>query len=101
MRQAARKTPRFPRPPHLFYGWQLVGTTVFTMAVVSGSSFQGVGIFFVALERYFGWSRALLSDAFSLSRAEGALLGPIEGFLIDHLGARRIILIGTSRETGG
>ncbi|MBI4282462.1 MAG: MFS transporter [Chloroflexi bacterium] len=85
---------RFPRPPHVFYGWRLVGITVLTMSVVSGSSFQGVGIFFVALERYFGWSRALLSGAFALSRAEGALLGPIEGFLIDHLGARRIVLIG-------
>jgi OFA family oxalate/formate antiporter-like MFS transporter len=61
---------------------------------VLGPTFQGMGVFFVALEREFHWSRAILSGAFSLSRAEGALLGPVEGILTDRLGPRRMILIG-------
>ena len=56
--------------------------------------FQGVGTFFVALERTFGWNRTTLSGAFSLSRAEGALLGPFEGFLTDRFGTRRMVVIG-------
>ena len=36
----------------------------------------------------------MLSGAFSLSRVEGALLGPVEGILTDRLGARRVILVG-------
>ena len=56
--------------------------------------FQGVGTFFVALERTFGWNRTTLSGAFSLSRAEGALLGPFEGYLTDRFGARRMVVIG-------
>ncbi|MFH1560010.1 MAG: MFS transporter [Chloroflexota bacterium] len=94
MRQLAGRTLRFARPPHIFYGWKLVALTAFTMAVVMGPTMQGLGVFFVALERHFGWSRALLAGAFSLSRAEGALLGPLEGFLTDRLGARRMIFIG-------
>lgn len=71
-----------------------MGIAVFTLAVVVGPTFQGLGTFFVALERHFGWSRTLLSGAFSLSRVEGALFGPVEGILTDRLGARRVILIG-------
>ncbi len=64
------------------------------LMLMSTTVFQGVGTFFVALERNFGWNRTTLSGAFALSRAEGALLGPIEGFLVDRLGTRRMVVIG-------
>ena len=78
----------------IFYGWWLVGLCVFTMMVVLTPVFHGIGFFFVALERDFKWSRTTLSIPLSLGSAEGALLGPIEGFLTDHLGSRRMVLIG-------
>ena len=62
--------------------------------LMSTTVFQGTGTFFVALERNFGWSRTTLSGAFSLSRAEGALLGPLEGFLVDRFGTRTMVSIG-------
>ena len=62
--------------------------------LMSTTVFQGTGTFFVALERNFGWNRTTLSGAFSLSRAEGALLGPLEGFLVDRLGTRTMVSIG-------
>lgn len=64
------------------------------LTLMSVCVFQGMGVFLVTLERNFGWSRTQLSGAFSLARIEGALLGPIEGYLIDWLGNRRMILIG-------
>ena len=64
------------------------------LMLMSTTVFQGVGTFFVALERNFGWNRTTLSGAFALSRAEGALLGPVEGFLVDRLGTRRMVVIG-------
>ena len=64
------------------------------LMLMSTTVFQGVGTFFVAMERNFGWNRTTLSGAFALSRAEGALLGPIEGFLVDRLGTRRMVVIG-------
>ena len=70
---------RLTRPNQIFYGWWLVGLTLITLTSIITPIFQGLGFFFVALERNFGWSRAILSVPFSLSRVEGAILGPIEG----------------------
>ena len=84
----------FRRSGNVFYGWYLVAISSFLLMLMSATVFQGVGTFFVALERSFGWNRTTLSGAFSLSRAEGALLGPIEGFLVDRLGTRRMVVIG-------
>ena len=89
-----QQTPQFKNPKDVFYGWWLVGITVFTLTSVITPIFQGLGFFFVALEREFLWSRLILSIPFSLSRIEGALLGPLEGYLIDRLGSRRMIIIG-------
>ncbi|MXX52446.1 MAG: MFS transporter [Dehalococcoidia bacterium] len=86
--------PNLRRSRNIFYGWYLVGVSSFVLMLMSTTVFQGVGTFFVALERNFGWSRTTLSGAFALSRAEGALLGPIEGFLVDRLGTRRMVVIG-------
>ena len=57
--------------------------------------FQGMSVWFVALERQFGWRRADLAFAFSLTRAEGSLSGPVGGFLVDRLGPRRMVLLGS------
>ncbi|MQF48312.1 MFS transporter [SAR202 cluster bacterium AC-647-N09_OGT_505m] len=81
-------------PIQVFYGWWLVGITLFSLTFIITPIFHGLGFFFVALERQFGWSRAVLSVPFSLGRIEGAILGPIEGYLTDRLGSRRMILIG-------
>ena len=86
--------PKFRRPRNVFYGWYLVGISSFMLMLMSTTVFQGVGTFFVALERTFGWNRTTLSGAFALSRAEGALLGPLEGFLVDRLGTRRMVIVG-------
>ena len=80
----------------VFYGWWLVGLAVFVLTLTAVSVFQGMGTFLVALEQKFGWSRTTLSGAFSLGRLQGAVIGPVEGFLIDRLGVRRMVLIGYS-----
>ena len=77
-----------------FYGWKLVTLSFFMLTLSSLVSFQGTGTFVVALERHFGWSRTLLSGAFALTRVQGAALGPIEGYLIDKFGPRRMVMAG-------
>ena len=78
----------------VFYGWWLVGLIGFLLAIMAASVYQGLGTFFVVLERQFGWSRTSLSGAFSLARMEGAILGPIEGWLVDQIGNRLMVQIG-------
>ncbi len=94
MRLDRRITNRIALPRNVFYGWWLVGITVFTLTMVITPIFQGLGFFFVALERQFHWSRTVLSLPFALGRVEGAILGPVEGILTDRLGSRRMVAIG-------
>ena len=92
----SRKRPLGPlfQTGDIFYGWRLVGVAALLLTLMSLTVFQGLGTILVALERQFGWSRTALSGAFSLARVEGAILGPLEGFLVDRIGTRRMVLIG-------
>lgn len=57
-------------------------------------SYYGFSAFFPAIEKEFGWSRTAISGAFSLSRIESGVLGPLEGYLTESLGARRMMMVG-------
>ncbi len=85
----------------LFYGWWLVGLSGLVMALGIVPVFQGMTVWFVALERQFGWRRAQVAFAFSLTRAEGSITGPVGGYLIDKVGSRRMVLIGLLVLGGG
>ena len=77
----------------VYYGWWLVGVSSF-IRTSSVPLFHAMGLWFVALEAQFGWSRTQLSLAFAFTRVEGGLLGPVEGYLTDRVGTRRMVLIG-------
>ena len=77
----------------VFYGWWLVGVSSF-IRTSSIPLFHAMGLWFVALEAQFGWNRTQLSLAFAFTRVESGLLGPIEGYLTDRVGTRRLVLIG-------
>ena len=93
--------PRALDPRRFFYGWTLVGVAAFVMVIGTVPLFQGMTAWFVVFESTFGWSRTQLSIAFSLSRVEGSIMGPISGYLIDKLGSRRMVLIGLVVAGGG
>ncbi len=42
----------------------------------------------------FGWSKTMLSAAFSMARAESGILGPLQGWLTDRFGPRALIRVG-------
>ena len=66
--------------PKIFYGWWIVLAAIAAHALSGGFYFYGFSTFFLPLAQEFGWSRATISGAFSLSRVEGGLLGPLGGF---------------------
>lgn len=74
--------------------WWLVIAGCITHAVNTGFSYFGMSAFFPSFEREFGWSRTAISGAFSLARIESGILGPLEGFLIDRVGAQRMLFVG-------
>lgn len=64
------------------------------MVISTTPMFHAMGLWFVALEHTFGWTRTQLSLAFAFTRIEGGILGPIEGYLTDKFGTRRLVMIG-------
>lgn len=78
----------------IFYGYW-VTTAGFMLCVINGGLyFYGFGAFFRIITEELGTSRAVLAGAFALARLEGGLIGPIEGWLIDRFGPRRVLLTG-------
>lgn len=78
----------------VFYGWWLVVLSGFTMTIATVPLYHAMAVWSVALESQFGWSRGQLGLALTFTRIEGGLMGPIEGYLTDRLGARRMVFIG-------
>ena len=64
------------------------------MTIATVPLFHAMTVWAVALEQHFGWSRTQLGLALTLTRVEGGIMGPIEGYLTDKLGARRMVLFG-------
>ena len=88
---AERKERRASR---VFYGWWIVSGG-FTLQMIVGSlMIHSFTAYFPLLQAQFGWSRAMLSGAFALSRAESGLLGPLQGWLIDRFGPRIMVRLG-------
>ena len=85
--------PRLRRP-NIYYGWYIVAATGFVMTIATVPLFHAMTLWAVALEKHFMWPRGQLSLALTLTRIEGGLMGPIEGYLTDKLGGRRMVLAG-------
>ena len=91
---ASQITSAPQRARGVFYGWWLVILSGFTMTIATVPLYHAMAVWSVALESHFGWSRGQLGLALTFTRIEGGLMGPVEGYLTDRLGARRMIFIG-------
>ena len=82
------------RTKGVFYGWIMAGVGALVMALGEVPLFHGMPIWSPVLRNTFGWSAGQISLALALTRAEGGLMGPVEGLLIQKLGPRRMVFIG-------
>lgn len=78
----------------MFYGWWVVFASGGIIFLTGGTFFYGFGTLITPMTREFGWSRALISGAFSLRTEVGGVAAPVAGYLVDRLGARRLLLAG-------
>mgnify|MGYP001192161096 CR=1 FL=1 len=81
-------------PRRLFYGWYIVAAATLAGTIQSAVFNVGAQALVLPLIREFNVTRTAVSFAFSLRRLEGALTGPIEGYLIHWIGPRRYMVIG-------
>ena len=86
--QQARNRPR------IFYGWYIVMAGMGIHLWTSIVWIYGMQVFFTPIVQTFGWSRAAISGAFAMQRLEGSIVSPIEGFLVDRYGPRKMVMIG-------
>jgi MFS family permease len=78
----------------VFHGWWIVSGAMMMQALISALFLQAYGVYATFWMSEFGWSRTTVSLAYSLHRTENGLLGPLHGWLLQHVSPRLVILAG-------
>ncbi len=86
--QAVRRARR------TFRGWYLAGVGALILAVSDVPFYWGLPIWNPVLRNAFNWSAGQMSLAYAFTQIQGGFLGPVQGFIVQKLGARRSIFIG-------
>jgi sugar phosphate permease len=81
--------------PRMFYGWLVVGCTLFAMALASGTD-RSFGIAVIPLSEQFGWSRATLSTVVLITGILSSLFQLMIGVLVDRFGPRYVLAAGVA-----
>lgn len=93
MKKAARKK--------IFYGWRIAAAAAAMQFMQNGLVYYSFGAYLAVLRDTFGWSKTALAGAASMQQVEGALLGPIQGWIIDRFGPRGMMRVGLCLLAGG
>lgn len=80
----------------IFYGWWVLIALCATTFYIAGSFFWGFSLFFAELLEEFGWERAEASLALTFMSLESSVAAPLVGYLIERVGARRLMAVGLS-----
>jgi MFS family permease len=82
------------KPPLFYYGWVIVAVAFVTLGMAFGVWYS-FSVFFLAVIKDFGWTRAEASSIYSIFILSQALIGPLAGHLQDRFGPRKTIPFGT------
>ncbi|MDF1522078.1 MAG: MFS transporter [Trueperaceae bacterium] len=77
-----------------FYGWSVVGGAMGLQGLQAMLFSQAFGLYVVALTSELGWSAAAIASGYALVQLLGGLMGPVQGWLLERLGARRVAAVG-------
>jgi MFS family permease len=83
-----------------FRTWLLLAAAFGTFAIGAGFM-HAYTVFLVTFIDAFGWSRAQVSLAYSVSQVVSGVSSPLVGWLVDRLGPPRLILMGGALLTAG
>jgi len=80
-----------PPTSKIFHGWRIVGAGAAIQFLNGCMLVHGFGAYVAALSAERGWSKTALSAGAAIQSIEGAVLGPLQGWLIDRFGSRRMV----------
>lgn len=78
----------------VFFGWWIVLSSAITLTATTALLLSGFGAYFIPIQDQLNFSKTALSGAYSMSRVESGMLGPVQGWLIEKLGPRLNVQIG-------
>ena len=78
----------------IFYGWRISFAGAALQFLHSALLVQAFGAYVALLTEEKGWSKTVLAGAAALQSLEGALLGPVLGWLVDRFGPRAMVHAG-------
>lgn len=78
-----------------YYGWYIVAALAITETISWGVLYYAFSVFLAPMEEDFGWSRAQLTGAFSLSMVVVGLIGYPVGSWVDRHGGRWMMTAGS------
>ena len=83
--------------PRIFYGWWIVVAAFLNLFFAVGMVFYGFPVFYPVLADSLGFTRAQLTEGFLIGfLMVGLPFGFVAGSMIDRLGARWVILAGST-----
>lgn len=74
--------------------WWVVGASVAIQILLSALVLQSYGAYASVWGGEFGWSKTVLASAFSVTRLESGLMGPVQGWLLQRFGVRAVMRTG-------
>jgi len=78
----------------IFYGWRIAAAGAGLQFLYSALLLQAFGAYVAVLSEELGWSKTVLASGAALQSVEGALIGPLLGWMIDRLGPRVMVRAG-------
>jgi len=77
-------------------GWRTVASLFVILFLIFGSGYNTAGVFVTPLIKEFGWKRAKISFLQSVLAASAGFSGPLIGWLLDRMEARRVMVVGAT-----
>ena len=80
------------------YGWRIVAAAAGLQFVYAALLLQGFGAYIAVLSDEYGWSKTALAGGAAIQSIEGAVIGPLLGWMVDRIGPRTPILAGCAAD---
>jgi OFA family oxalate/formate antiporter-like MFS transporter len=96
-----RPSTALVRAMPFFYGWWVAIATAIIILVATASPVYVFSVLIDPLEEQFGWSRAAIGAGPSIAAVMVGLSTPVAGYLVDRVGAPRLLAAGVLLVGGG